>query len=885
MAETRLKASLIIGGLIDSSFRTVLTDTKRSFRVLDQTVKSLQTSQRDLNVQMDALRNTGETLKPLTQRYEALGKAIKQAETATKNLRQAEAFKGRMDRAGEQSRYLAGRATVGAIGGGLFMRNLLQESGKFQTENARLSIMGVPDKAKQQALAAGQSLKIFGSTIRESIETYNDGLAVFGSMKEARIAAPLMAKMKFANNSLYGVSEEESERQQKNMLRVIDIRGGANDAGEFTKQSDYIQKAYIASKGLVTGSEFFKMVSHGGTAVKGMSNDALYFKLLPLIQEMHGDQLGTALQTSYNGLIQGHTSKRAAINLMEAGLIADKSKVKFDRAGQIAQLNPGALKGASLYIRDPTEWVRTIMLPQLVQAGKINQQTMTDALAGKLTDAERQNLTTAIGALGNSNTGKLLSTIAMSLPQIARDSLNASRSAGIDGSVKAARNTSRGQEIGLHAQLTNLRLNLGTTILPTYISLLKTANRTLDRFNNFIKANPHLTRTMMIGAVAVTGALAASVPILITAGAAMSLYGNLTVIAARRQALMEAAQIKTMQATLMETQLEKTAALTRIGGWKRVGNTSKNVLKNFGIHVATSMKRLKRHPFWVLRNAAVRTFRTIGKLGVWCFRGIGAAMSLLFSPATALVAAMAVGALIVWKYWRPIRAFFQGFGRGLTEAFAPAKPLFASLGKTISTAAGWFHHLLTPIHDTGKGFQGAMKAGIVFGHVVGGVIEFVIDKIGWLISKLATAFGWMKKGLAYTKHFLFTPPQKKNPLPYGQKENSLTFHQAMSENFKANTQAGFAISQTIGDAINPLFEKMSKTPLWTDNSKPYTELPHFRPPEQAATQKGGDTYHFTYSITQQPGQSGEDMARAIMAQQKQTLRKAPAFADGPDGMM
>lgn len=855
MAERRMKATLVIGGLIDSTFKTVLTDTKSGFSQIGSAIKAATKNADNLSLQIKNMRAEGKAVGDMTRRFDAMTAAIKRAEEAQKNLRRAEAFRGRMSDAAGQSRFMAGRAGAGAVAGGLLLRNLLGESSAFQTENARLQVMGVPDEAKKEALAAGQSLKTFGTTIRENVEAYNDGLAVFGNMHEASVAAPLSAKMQFANGALYDTSSEESERQLKDMLRVIDLRGGATNGAEFKRQANFIQQAVIASKGMVNGSEFFKLVSHGGTAVKGMSNEALFYKMLPLIQEMKGDQLGTALQTSYNSLVQGHTSKRAAINLMQDGLIGDPSKVKFDKAGQAAQINPGALKGSDIFSRAPAEWVRSVMLPAFVAKGIISRETYGHALAGTLNDTEKQLLNTEIGKLGNTNTGKLLSTITTSLAQISRDSLNASRSQGIDGSVKAAQNTARGQEIGLHAQLTNLRLNLGVTLLPTYVSLLQKANTVLDRFNGFVRAHPRLTRAATVGILATTGALAASVPVLLAAGAALSVYGNLTAIAGRRTAILEAAQLKNTAATIMGAEAEKAAgaaSLLRVGAWARPGAAIKGLFLSL------------LSPIRLFKVAAISSLRAVGL-----------SMSFILSPAGAVVAVLVAGGLLIWKYWRPIKAFMEGFGAGLEEAFRPAKPLFASIVKWIQPVITWFENLLTPVADTGDHFRSATEAGVQFGRTVGSAIQWVADKIGSVLGLLGKVGSTVTGAVGSVAHFL----------GIGAADGSGDGASPASSGNKQPVTLGIPpIKPTLqlptADRRNAQ-DGTRNSPVQAD----YTELPKFREPTGQTVNHGGDVhYQQTFNITQQPGQSPMELAQHV---QKifQNSRPAPALADGPDGVM
>ncbi|WP_275368134.1 phage tail tape measure protein [Xenorhabdus bovienii] len=50
---------------------------------------------------------------------------------------------------------------------------------------------------------------------------------------------------------------------------------------------------------------------------------------------------------------------------------------------------------------------------------------------------------------------------------------------------------------------------------------------------------------------------------------------------------------------------------------------------------------------------------------------IGGGLSLLFSPLGLLIAVIVVAALLIWKYWEPIKAWFSGFFSGLMEEIAP----------------------------------------------------------------------------------------------------------------------------------------------------------------------------------------------------------------------
>lgn len=70
---------------------------------------------------------------------------------------------------------------------------------------------------------------------------------------------------------------------------------------------------------------------------------------------------------------------------------------------------------------------------------------------------------------------------------------------------------------------------------------------------------------------------------------------------------------------------------------------------------------------------------------------LGGAIGALFSPVGLIVAALAGAAVLIWKYWDPIRAFFAGVFSGIMERLTPLRetferfgPVFDAIGSGIS---------------------------------------------------------------------------------------------------------------------------------------------------------------------------------------------------------
>ncbi|CAI8823061.1 phage tail tape measure protein [Kosakonia quasisacchari] len=95
---------------------------------------------------------------------------------------------------------------------------------------------------------------------------------------------------------------------------------------------------------------------------------------------------------------------------------------------------------------------------------------------------------------------------------------------------------------------------------------------------------------------------------------------------------------------------------------------------------------------------------TFGSVFTTVCGGIMAVIGGLTWPIVAVVAAIAAGAALIYKYWEPISAFFSGVIEGIVaafapiaEMFAPLQPVFDAIGSALQTVKDTFSELLTPI--------------------------------------------------------------------------------------------------------------------------------------------------------------------------------------------
>ncbi|KGT83146.1 tail protein, partial [Xanthomonas vasicola] len=118
-------------------------------------------------------------------------------------------------------------------------------------------------------------------------------------------------------------------------------------------------------------------------------------------------------------------------------------------------------------------------------------------------------------------------------------------------------------------------------------------------------------------------------------------------------------------------------------------------------------------------------------------------------PVLAIGAAVAAVALLVWKYWGPIKAFAIGVWQGIVDvaapvlaelqaALAPLGPVWDTVAAAMGQAWAWVKQLLMPFEATTAQLHGATQAGRGFGQILGAVLvaqlQLAVKAIGWLVQ-------------------------------------------------------------------------------------------------------------------------------------------------------
>lgn len=632
-----------------------------------------------LDKQTAALRTQGEQMRKVQALREKLGKT----QALAANLSVA----GYAGMAG-------GQRILGAI------HPMLDEGKQYQQHLAQMRAQGASASDIAQAERFASSDATRGSSINDKMEILKDANSIFRDMHEAVSVTPQLLKAKYTFDALMAQHGEgegkggDTVNQLIDAIRTGELRNATKSPEEFNHLLDMMTRAYVGSGGLVKPSDYLEAMKVGGVATKQMDDKALFFGAMHTIQEMGGMRSGTGFATAYQNWAAGRSTQQAAEAMASLGLV-NKNAVQYGKTGHIKKMLPGALVNQQLYESNPFEYLMKEVIPRINPDGKLGENQVVSKLNSLFS-----------GRKG----GDLFVGMYMQRENIMKQLAAAEKFASLNDAYKQTGETAQGNEVDLLAKKRDLYLQLGTQVLPLYVTALEKLTGVFARVTAWAKEHPALAKwTAVIGAS--IGVLA------VVAGGAMIALGGL---------------------------IGQVALLRYAAG--RAG------LGLFGGRTTSALPAAA---------TAARAGNMLGGAGGFARAGLGRIGMLAMTPLTlpmlgiaAAVAAIAAAALLIWKYWEPIAAFFKGVGKGITEAlgpigkdlaeaFAPLKPLWDIISDALGTLWGWITKLFEPFHATQEQLDGATKNGASFGRVVGAVLAFILKPI----TAVVKAFVWLGEAI------------------------------------------------------------------------------------------------------------------------------------------
>lgn len=470
------------------------TQVKQLTKVVTEGRPRLVELRNELNNAGLKSKNFAEQQQELKEKINAANTSIDSQKNKLENLNRFQKSHSNMSgNVRTAAMYGAGMAATGTAA--LYqMRKPIDESKRVDVEENRIASLGFGKKATDEAIQYAKAMKTFGTSTLDNLTLVRDGVTAFGDVHHAQWVAPTLAKMKFANEAMYGDHGVENEKKFMDMLKVIEMRNGLKSKESFQEQANIIQQVITATGGRVQAEEWLNVIKTGGIAAKGMDNKAFYYKMEPLVQEMGGHRIGTSMMSAYQNLYQGRTTQRAAANLDKFGLIGDYSKVKHNKTGDLSYLDIGAIKGADLFKKDQFAWMEKVLVPALNARGITKEGDVIDAIGS---------------IFSNRTASNLFSQMYMQRDQIHKNAKLNEGAFNIDQLNTQAQGTTSGKELEARAKLNDAYLQFGQTILPIYTQALVLASSALQGFTGWMQQNPTLAKALGTGLLLIAGGLVA----------------------------------------------------------------------------------------------------------------------------------------------------------------------------------------------------------------------------------------------------------------------------------------------------------------------------------------------------------------------------------------
>src|ERR1700688_605571 len=267
---------------------------------------------------------------------------------------------------------------VGGIASGRAAKSIAHDAADFEHQKAVLGASGMTKEEIERAISKSYAMRVPGAAPAENLKTIGELRMVFGSTDHAIDHATTMQR---ATAILKSVNPHmDAENESYNLARALEIKGVSNDPEHFTRLANMMVQALNASRGKVTGTEFFEFTKYSRGAA-GRLSDEFYTRIAPtLIQELAGHSAGMALASFRQTLVGGKMTNRATEEFVKLGLVDPKSVIRT-KTGSVKGVRPGGLIGSGLASENPFDWVQQYLAPALKQHGITDSNRVSEELA------------------------------------------------------------------------------------------------------------------------------------------------------------------------------------------------------------------------------------------------------------------------------------------------------------------------------------------------------------------------------------------------------------------------------------------------------------------------------------------------------------------------
>lgn len=666
----------------------------------------------------NAIRRTDELSRSL-EREKAQLAAVTQAR---KRYEGAQQMAGKLRTGGALA---VGTATAAGYGAGRF----LSPAVGFDEEMSNVQALTRLDKNDSQLAALRAQAKKLGAETAFTTRDAASGqafLAMAGFTPDAiRDALPGVLNMALAGGMELGASADISS----NILSQFRL-----DPKEMDRVSDVLTAAFTRTNtDLLNIGEAMK---YAGTGLAGLGVDVERTTAMIGVMAnvgLRGSIAGTGLQATFSRLAAPTGKAKSA--LKELGVEV------ADAAGKMR----------------PAETVLTDIYKVVKKYGETDQLSFFKDIAG---EEAAKSFRALVMSAGSGELQTLLSSLQ-----------NSKGEAGTVAKVKT--NNLSGDLKELDSAWEALRISVAETVDGPLRRLTQGLSHVIGNIKSWVEENPRLAKTLFV-ACGVALALTAAVGGLSLA--AGLLLGPLAKLRLGFALLSGGSGIGGTLSAFRALSAVGGSSLAKFSGWRIVfGSISAHasaMVKSIGalggrlaaltgvlspvrgalLAALTSPgaalgSLVKGFGRLALRLTGLPALLGVARAGI---AALGGSLSLLLSPIGLLGAAFVAAGVLFWKYWVPIKTFFNGFFTGVTQGLAPLRgvfagfaPVFDLIGDGVKKVWSWFKKLITPVEQNRETLNKCASVGERFGRVLAGALgialtpaKALLSALTWILEKL-----------------------------------------------------------------------------------------------------------------------------------------------------
>ncbi len=355
---------------------------------------------------------------------------------------------------------------------------------EYQNTQTRLTNMNVSPDERQALIGAANSTSrtVPQFDRNQSLEMGIDLRNATGSVAHAIEMLTPFAVAAYDMKMATPAGQTFNDRDMLLIAKSLEQRNATMDPTKMQSELDMITKIYAATQGRVDAQQILGNLQYS----KGGLGQSMDIGFLPMLAAMieqiksgggNGGQIGTALTSLQQSVLNGTGNGQAQKERARLGLI-DPDGLVWNKQGNVDQQKSNLrMAGADDFQHNPYTWVQEYLKPAMIRAGI---DLADDAAVNQTLNKLFPNRNAANIAATMVNRGSLLEKDAANINQTANGAEQ------YQNNIK----TAQGNIDAFKAQMRDLGIVLGDTLLPAITLVAKGFTSAFEWLSDFFSSHP-----------------------------------------------------------------------------------------------------------------------------------------------------------------------------------------------------------------------------------------------------------------------------------------------------------------------------------------------------------------------------------------------------------